>query len=297
MTQTVRASLRATGQIGVLAAVVHLLVSTVDGLIGQMTYIGVLPDEGRQLLLLFNADAAVLIAVGGFAFWASTRLDSHPGHRRTAIIASWLGVGIGAMQIALRCSALPPMSQALLWMLLAKVTAEMFLPIGACACLAISYLGPPLGLGEPDAPRARSPWIQMLAGPAVCIDITIMWITGYAYLPEATALGALVVGLLYGLMRRRHPLPGAAGWAAATWPLIALVIPTYALNLAIAASTHNRLGRESIATAAALVILAGVVLVHLTNRRNRGLAPQGRELGISDGAGLTARTEEGGPRR
>jgi hypothetical protein len=270
MTQAVRASLRATGQIGVLAAVVNMAVSTADTLIHHIRYFG-LP---HGLLLFFFADAALVIAVGLCAFWASTQPDYRPGHRRMAIVASWLGVGIGVLQIAVYVPLASPLS-----LLLAKVTAEMLWPIGAYACLAISYFGHPLGLGEPGgALGARSPWIWMIAAPAVIIDIAIMWLQRYAHLPEASVLAVLTVGLLYGLLRRRHPLPGAARWAAATWPLIAMVIPTYAVN--IAASTHNGLGRESIATAVALVILAGVVGVHLANRRVR---PEGHDLGLGGG--------------
>lgn len=276
MTQAARASLRATGQIGMLAAVVNVLVSTAVELIDQIKYVGVLPDEGRLLFLFYYADVAVLVAVGVFVFWASTRPDCHPGHRRIAISASWLGAGIGALQIPLFGLALKtPMS-----LLLASLTAQMLWPIGACVCLATSYLAGPLGLGESGALRARSPWIRIIAAPAICIDITIMWLKGHIYLPEASVLGVLTVGLLYGLMRRRHPLPGTARWTAATWPLIALMIPSYALNIGIAVHYDNRLGRETIATTATLVILAGVVCAHLANRR---LRPESHDLGPGGG--------------
>lgn len=288
MTQTVRASLRATGQIGLLAIVVNVAVSTAAEMIHHIRYFGVaLPDQGRGLFLLLVADTVALVAVGVVAIWASTRPDHDPGYRRMAIIFSWLYVGIGALQIAIYPIGLPtPPLPSLLSLLLAKVTAEMLGPIGAGVCLAFSYVGDPLGLGEPGALRARSPWLWMIAAPAVGINIAILWLQGHAYVPEASVVAVLAVGLLYGLMRRRHPLPGAAGWAAATWPLIALVIPNHALNVAIDVSTHNEFGRETIVAAVAVAILVGVVGVHLLGRRGR---PEGHDVATrqtSDGPGL-----------
>jgi hypothetical protein len=266
MTQAVRASLRATGQIGMLAAAANVTVTAAVMLIEHIrVFGGAPPDQGRGLFLAFYTEAGLLVAAGVFAFWASTRLDRDPGHRRTAIIASWLGVGVGALQIAIYAIALPwPGS-----LLLAKVAAEMLWPIGSGVLLAISYVGAPLGLGEPGVLRARSPWIRMVAAPAVGIDIAITVLKFYAYVPEASVVAVLAAGLLYAGMRRRHPLPGAAGWAAATWPLIALVIPDHALNIAVDTYTRNEFSREGIATALAVVILLGVLGVQLANRRTR----------------------------
>lgn len=273
---------RLAGTFGVLAATASAAVSAAVRLIVSIRYVGVLPDQGLLLFLSFEASSALVIAVGVFAFWTSTRPDRDPAHRRMAIIASWLGVGVGALRIVSYAVETSPESLSLLWLLLAQETTQTLLPIGSCVFLAISYTGPPLGLGEPGALRLGSRWTWMIAAPALGINIAILW-PGYAEFPEGSAVAALAVGLLYGLMRRRHPLPGAASWAAATWPLIALLIPSYALNIAVAAGVDYGVDRLGIATAVAVAILAGVVVAHRVGRRT---GHGGHDMRASHGTGL-----------
>lgn len=94
------------------------------------------------------------------------------------------------------------------------------------------------------------------------------WLQRRYDLPESIVLGVLAAGLLYGLMRRHHPVPDAAGRASATWRLVALIVPTYVVSLVGMASTRGGpLDREIVATTILVAILAAVVGCHLLSRR------------------------------
>lgn len=175
-----------------------------------------------------------------------------------------MAVAMVVAQILVYLGATPLMT----WWLLAKLITSMFWPVGGLVCLALSYLGEPLGLGEPGALRPSSPWIWMIAAPVAGLDVLVLWLESRYDLPESTVLGVLAAGLLYGLMRRRHHPAPDAGWASATWRLAALIVPTYAVSLVGMASTGGgSLDREIVAPTIMVAVLAAVGGCHLLSRR------------------------------
>ena len=100
------------------------------------------------------------------------------------------------------------------------------------------------------------------------LDVLLWWLESRYDLPESTVLGVLAAGLLYGLMRRHHPVPDAAGWASTTWRLAALIVPTYVVSLVGMASTGGGpLDREIVAATIVVAILAVVAGGHLLSCR------------------------------
>jgi hypothetical protein len=85
----------------------------------------------------------------------------------------------------------------------------------------------------------------------------------------------LTAGLLYAAVRRLRPLPGAAPWVSATWPLVALMVPMYLLN--VLATNNNPVPelqfRHVIAAAITIATLLILLGLHLaTTRRARTAA-------------------------
>lgn len=259
MTHEVRASLRATGQISILAMGVNLIVRTVGLVIGDIVYRGHGSVESWQFIY---AGSAVLGVVG---FWASTQPDSNRRHRTAAVTAA---VGMAAAMCAAVVAIYLDSTPVLDWFLVVSLAAGLLWSVGGVVCLAVSYRGRPLGLAEPGALRPRSPWIRMFAAPLAGFDVLIMWVARQYYFPESSVLGLFAAGLLYGLMRWRHPVAGTGGWALATGRLLALVVPAYVVRLAAAVSVGGALlSRASIAMVVVLAILVAVASFHLAARR------------------------------
>lgn len=260
MTHTVRASLRATGQISILAIGVDLIIRTVALFIGDMVYGG--HDSGESWQLIY----AVAIVLGAAGLWASTGPDSNRGFRIAAVTAaSAMAVAMCAAVLAIYLDATPVLD----WFLVISLAAGLVFPVGGLVCLALSYRGQPLGLAELGALRPRSPWLWLIVAPLAGIDVLLEWLARHYGLPESPVLGVFAAGLLYGLMRRRNTVAGAGGWALATGRLLAFMVPAYVVRLAAAVSAGNGLllGRASIAMAVVVAILVAVAGFHVVGRR------------------------------
>jgi hypothetical protein len=260
MTHTVRASLRATGQIIILAIGVSLIVRTVGTFVIDIVYLRHAQVESWQLIY------AVSIVLGVVGLWASTQPDSNRGYRIAAVsAASAMAVAMCAAVLAIYLDTAPVFD----WFLVVSFAVGLLWPVGGLVCLALSYLGAPLGLAEPGALRPRSPWLWMIVAPLAFLDVLLEWLVRHYGLPESPVLSVFAAGLLYGLMRRRNPVAGAGGWALATGRLLALMVPAYVVRLAAALSAGNGLllGRASIAMAVVVAILVAVAGFHVVGRR------------------------------
>lgn len=263
MTRALRTSLRATGQIGILAISVSLIVRTAAAFISDVVYSRHAPIESWQLVYA----GSIVFGVAGF--WASTQPDTNRRHRLAAITAAMgMSVALCAAKLAIYLEAISVLD----WFLMVSVAAGLLWPIGWLVCLAVSYRGEPLGLAEPGAMRPRSAWMWTIVAPLAGLDVLLEWLVRHYYLPESSVLGALAAGLLYGLMRRRHPVAGTGGWALATWRLLALMVPAYVVRLAAAISVGAGLvSRASIAMTVVVAILAAVAGFHLLARHRTQL--------------------------
>lgn len=260
MTHGVRATLRAVGQLGTLATSVNLAVSTGDQVISEVTHLGRIVTE-PSWRLFFYGYAALAIVAGLVVFWASSRPDDDRRNRRIALGAAAVIALLDMAELLIFVQAVPVLE----WWFATRLLAGEAFSLGVVVCLVLSYRGRPLDLGETGVLRERSPWIWMVIAPLAGFDVLVAWLENRVQLAEVPVVGMLVAGLLYGLLRHRHPLPGAARWSAATWPLIALMIPVYVTDIAAVATSVGdsaMVGRRAIAAGVAVVILTAVAGAH-----------------------------------
>lgn len=148
MTRAPRVSLRATGQIGILAITVNLAVATASLVISHLVYAGRMQDE-----------------------------------------MPWLPIFYTGMAVSIVLGLTPLMS----WLLLTKLATGMFWLVGGVVCLALSYLGQPLGRCEPGALRPSSLWIIV---PTYLVSLISAVISGGGPLSRETFAATLAIAVL-----------------------------------------------------------------------------------------------------
>lgn len=207
-----RADLLLTGQLGLItfgtktvAEVAVLAAATVRGS-GPVVFwaSGGGPLVGAQL----SYCAAALTALA--AAWSSlTR------RRRASNALAGLTIGLLIASVVFFQSALPLLSMALVPLRLAGLVWVF----AAAICLQRGRASEEAG----DAHQfVRSPWLWQVAAPMLVLGLLLQML-GYLA-PMAQGLVALLLvacGGLYGLMRRRHPVPGSVSWITPTLVLVA----------------------------------------------------------------------------